>query len=105
MVMDDFSFMILKAVVSFCVALVTAWLIPYLDTLRNDKRFGKVIDMIAFAVRAAEQTVTDPKSGQIKKDKVVQFINSWLKKENIVMTDAEINELIESAVYSMKKEG
>lgn len=103
MVMDDLTFMILKAVMSFCVALITAWLIPYLDTLRNDKRFAKVIDMIALAVRAAEQTITDPKSGKIKKEQVTQFIKEWLNKENIVMTDEEISELIESAVYSMKK--
>ena len=97
----EMSFEFLKIIVSICSALITVWLLPYLDDLRKDKRYATVIDMIAVAVRAAEQTITDPKSGKVKKEKVLNFIKFWLKKQDIDITDEEIGELIEAAVYQM----
>ncbi len=102
--MDDVTFMILKLVISVCAALVTAYVIPYLKTLKNNKRYSTVIDMVSLAVRAAEQTITDPKSGALKKAKVMQFTNRWLKTQGISISEEELNDLIESAVYQMKQE-
>lgn len=99
----EMSFEFLKIIVSICSALITLWLLPYLDDLRKNKRYGVVIDMIAVAVRAAEQTITDPKSGAVKKEKVINFIKFWLNKQGIDISDEEIGELIESAVYQMKQ--
>lgn len=99
---EELTVMIFRMVVSICVALITAYVIPYIKALKNDSRYSKVIDMVALAVRSAEQTITDPKSGALKKSKVTGFIKNWLDQEGITMTDDEINEIIESAVYSMK---
>ena len=101
MAMDDMSFEFLKVVVSVCTALITMWLLPYLDTLRKNKRWNRVINMVNVAVRAAEQVITDPKSGKIKKERVTLFIKPWLEKFNVDISEKEIDELIEAAVYQM----
>lgn len=103
--MDDMTFTIFKVVMSVCVALATVYLVPYLKTLRNDARYQSMIDMIAVAVRAAEQTITGSGQGAIKKDHVMEFVREWLAKQGITITDTQLSDLIESAVWSMKNNG
>lgn len=101
--MDELTFAVLKIVISVCAALITAYVIPYIKTLKDDARYAKVIDMIRVAVAAAEQTITNPKSGRIKKEKVVGFIKDWLANQNLDITDGQLDELIEAAVWQMKQ--
>lgn len=99
--MDELTFTLFKIVISVCVALATAYLVPYLKTLRNDVRYQGMIDMIAVAVRAAEQTITGSGQGSIKKDHVMEFVRDWLAKQGITITDTQLSELIEAAVFAM----
>lgn len=103
--MDDVTFTIFKVVFSVCLALATVYLVPYLKTLRNDARYKSMIDMIAVAVRAAEQTITGSGQGAIKKDHVMEFVREWLAKQGITITDTQLSDLIESAVWSMNNNG
>ena len=102
--MDEITLLILKVIVSVCVALVTAYVIPYIKALKEDKRFESVIDMIELAVRAAEQTITGQGQGKIKKAEVIRFVSTWLSKNGIEMSDEELSEIIEAVVYQMKQE-
>lgn len=102
--MDEITLLILKVIVSVCVALVTAYVIPYIKALKEDKRFESVIDMIELAVRAAEQTITGQGQGKIKKAEVIRFVSVWLSKNGIEMSDEELSEIIEAVVYQMKQE-
>lgn len=99
--MDELTFTLFKIVISVCVALATAYLVPYLKTLRNDARYQGMIDMIAVAVRAAEQTITGSGQGAIKKDHVMEFVRDWLARQGITITDTQLSELIEAAVFAM----
>ena len=103
MIIDEYTFLILKIVVTVCTALATAYLVPYLKTLREDARYQKMIDMIAVAVRAAEQTITGTGQGAVKKEKVVAFVKDWLTKQGIEITDEQLSDLIEAAVYTMNR--
>lgn len=105
MQMDNVTMMILKLVISVCVALITAYAVPYLKTLKNDARYERMLDMVALAVRAAEQTITGSGLGAIKKAEVVKFVSEWLYGKGINITEDELDQLIEAAVYSMKQEG
>lgn len=103
MQMDEITMMILKVVVSICAALITAYIMPYLKTLRDDKRYAMLFDMVALAVRAAEQTITGSGQGAVKKAEVVKFVSEWLFGKGINITEDELDQLIEAAVYQMKQ--
>ena len=103
MQMDEITMMILKVVVSICAALITAYVMPYLKTLRDDKRYAILFDMVALAVRAAEQTITGSGQGAVKKAEVVKFVSEWLYGKGINITEDELDQLIEAAVYQMKQ--
>ena len=102
--MNDVTFIILKLVVSVCAALVTVYLIPYIKTLREDKRYAQALDIVQTAVRAAEQTCKDD-TGEFKKSEVLSFVCQWLKKNGVKMEMSQLDRLIECAVYQMKQEG
>lgn len=101
--MDDITMILLKVVISVCAALITAYVLPYIKTLKDDARYAKVIEVVELAVRAAEQVIRDPKSGQIKKARVLKVVRKWLGEHNIDISEDEIDQLIESAVYAMKQ--
>ena len=103
--MNEMTFLLLKIVVAVCTALITAYVIPYLKTLKEDKRYASVIDMIELAVRAAEQTITEPGQGKLKKAEVIRFVSEWLNRNGIGIMEDELDQLIEAAVYQMKQEG
>lgn len=102
--MNDITFMVLKIVISICAALITVYVIPYLRTLRSDKRYSALIDMVRVAVLAAEQTITGEKQGSVKKETVVEFVRDWMQKQGLDITYEQLSQLIEAAVYSMKQE-
>lgn len=101
--MNDITMILLKVVISVCAALITAYVLPYIKTLKDDARYAKVIEVVELAVRAAEQVIRDPKSGQIKKARVLKVVRKWLGEHNIDISEDEIDQLIESAVYAMKQ--
>ena len=102
--MNDITFIILKIVVSVCAALFTAYVIPYLKTIRTDKRYQAMIDIIMVAVKAAEQQIRESGQGAVKKERVMEFVRDWLGKQRIDLTYEQLSELVEAAVYSMKQE-
>ena len=63
-----------------------------------------LFDMVALAVRAAEQTITESGQGKAKKAKVIKFLTEWLGGKGIIVSDDDLSDLIEAAVYQMKKE-
>ena len=61
-----------------------------------------MLDMVALAVRAAEQTITGSGQGAVKKAEVVKLVSEWLYGKGINITEDELDQLIEAAVYQMK---
>lgn len=103
MQMDNITMMLLKIIISVCVALITAYAVPYLKTLKNDARYERMLDMVALAVRAAEQTITGSGQGAVKKAEVIKFVSEWLYGKGINITEDELDQLIEASVYQMKQ--
>ena len=102
--MNDVTFIILKLVVSVCAALVTVYLIPYIKTLREDKRYAQAFDIVQTAVRAAEQSLKN-ETGEFKKSEVLTYVCHWLEINGIKVEMEQLDKLIECAVYQMKQEG
>ena len=99
--MNDATFIILKLVVSVCAALVTVYLIPYIKTLREDKRYAQALDIVQTAVRAAEQSLKN-ESGEFKKSEVLTFCAHWMDEHGIYISQEQLDHLIECAVFQMK---
>ncbi len=57
------------------------------------------------AVEAAEQTIPGRKKGYEKKEAVKDFIKKLVDEKDLGLTDAQIENLIESAVYALKQGG
>ena len=102
--MNELTFDILKVVISICAALVTVYVIPYLKTLKEDRRYSQIVEMVEVAVRAAEQTIKGAGKGMEKKQEVENIIHAWLLERGIEITPEQINQLIECAVYQLKQE-
>jgi len=102
--MNEITFTILKIVVSICAALVTVYVVPYLKTLRQEKRYASLMDMVEIAVKAAEQTIKEPGQGDYKKAEVIAFVSDWMNDHGIKISKDELSQLIEAAVFAMKEE-
>jgi LL-H family phage holin len=100
--MNNVTFEMLKIVVALCAALVTAYLVPYIESLKQDKRYAALLEIIDVAVRAAEQVIGEGK-GKLKKSEVMSFVREWIEGKGIKITDAELDQLIECAVFEMKE--
>lgn len=103
--MNDISFMILKIVLSIAAALITVYVVPYLRELKHNEEYGALFEMVDVAVHAAEQTIKT--GGADKKEAVMLFLTNWAAGKGIAVSQEQINQLVEAAVFSMNqiKEG
>lgn len=102
--MNEITFNILKVVVSVCSALIAFYLVPLLKNKLKEDKNAQLLEMIEVAVRAAEQTIKGSGMGKVKKEEVIIFVNDWMNKAGISITDKQLSQLIEAAVYNMNKE-
>ena len=100
--MNDATFTILKVVVSVCSALITVYLIPYIYTLKEDRRYASLVAMVEVAVKAAEQTIGKGQ-GEFKKSEVIDFVSKWMNENGVKITEEQLSQIIESAVYQLKQ--
>lgn len=101
--MNDITFDVLKIVISVCAALITVYAVPYLKALKEDSRYKSLVDMVEVAVRAAEQTFKESGQGARKKEEVMTFVREWMQSHGISISSYQLDQLIECAVYQMKK--
>lgn len=102
--MNDITFNILKIVISVVMALVGYYLVPFIKEKLKEAKNKELVDAIKIAVRAAEQTFKESGMGKAKKDDVLNYICVWLAKNNIKITDTQLDEIdrmIEAAVFAM----
>ena len=102
--MNELTFDLLKIVISVCAAIITVYAVPYLKTLKENRRYAQILNMVGVAVRAAEQTIKGAGKGVEKKKEVENIIYAWLMEKGIEITPEQINQLIECAVYQLKQE-
>lgn len=101
--MNDFTFNLLKIVVSLATVLVTTQLIPFIRLKIADSKYEKLLEMVEIAVRAAEQTIGSGQ-GKLKKEEVITFVTEWMVNHGVNITQEQLGQLIEAAVYQLKNE-
>jgi LL-H family phage holin len=104
--MNDVTFQILKIVVSAAVTILTAVLIPFIRGKINDSKYAQLMEMIEIGVKAAEQTFKAQGKGlgKYKKDEVMSFVSAWMLEHGIKITEEQLSQLVEAAVFNMKLE-
>ena len=101
--MNDLTFNILKIVVSACAVLIAYYAIPYVKNKIKSDKYAELLAIIDVAVRAAEQTIKGSGMGALKKDNVVIFVTEWANKAGIAISQDQLNQLIEAAVFNMNQ--
>lgn len=102
--MNDITFNILKIVVTIATALISVYVIPLLKEKLHDAKYERLLEIVDVAVRAAEQTIKGSGLGSVKKDEVINFVTSWMLIHGIEISDDQLDQLIECAVYNLKLE-
>ena len=101
--MNEITFNILKIVVSVSAALISAFVIPLLKQKIAEIKDRRLLEAVVIAVKAAEQTIKGSGTGHIKKDEVITFVTKWLFSQGISITEEQLDNLIECAVYELNR--
>jgi len=102
--MNDIIFEIVKSLVVIAIMVLVRYAVPYLKTQIKNTNLAWIYDWAVYAVKAAEQTNTGSGTGAIKKATVKEFLTKVATEYGLSITDAQLENLIESAVYAMKQE-
>lgn len=102
--MDETLFKIILASISIFSAIITGFVIPFIKEKIGTEKLAKYEYWASLAVKAAEMMWTESGCGTDKKQYVVDFLNNMFNKNKVVITEQQIEILVESAVKQMKLE-
>ncbi len=100
--MNEIIYEIIRALLVISIMVVVRYAVPYLKSKIKNTELEWIYAWAVKAVKAAEQTRTG--KGIIKKATVKDFLLNVIEQNNISLTDEQLENLIESAVYAMKRE-
>lgn len=107
MTFQTFTLELLKLCFIFLTGLLgkmaVTYLFPFLHDFLENRKLDWVYEQITDLVRSAEQQFKDGK-GSEKRDYVLAKVASLLNEKGISLTQEQLRDLLESAVYSMKNE-
>lgn len=102
--MDERLFQIILALIPVLGTVITIFIIPYIKTKIGAEKLSEYQKWASMAVRAAEMLWTESGMGTDKKKYVVDFLNELINKNKVVITEDQLNVLIESAVQELNKD-
>ena len=97
--MENLDRYIIELVLTIILALITAFVIPWLKEKIGDAKFEQILKWVETAVKAAEQLYKGSGRGAVKKSFVVDFLN----EKGIDIDQDSLDKLIESAVLDLNK--
>lgn len=100
--MNEVLFNLVLAIVAVICTAIARFVIPYIKSLINLKNLEEYKKWANLAVRCAEMVWSETGHGADKKQYVVDFLNNLFNAKKIVITEDQLNILIESAVQQLK---
>lgn len=88
---------IMEAVITLIIAVVSAFVIPWLKRKISAEKLAEISEWVQIAVTAAEQIYNGPGRGEEKKAYVLKFLTD----KGYTVDMAAIENLIEAAVYKL----
>lgn len=101
--MDQRIFDLIMAIIPVLGVILTSFIIPYFKEMIGNEKLNKYQEWANMAVKAAELLFTESGMGAEKKEYVVKFLTEQFNKNKVVITEEQMNILVESAVKSMKE--
>ena len=99
--MNEITFTALRLLIMIIMAVLSAYVIPWVKARIGNARLEQMSQWAALAVSWAEQIVDKTGAGADKKIMVESFLKDLLTSKGLVLTDKQIDILIESAVRQM----
>ena len=103
--MSDIMFTILQAIIALSIILIMRYALPYLKLKLRALADDNIWDVIEKSVRSVEQTIKGSKLGAVKKEEVIIRVTAYANQHGIPITQEQISQLIETAVFIMNNEG
>ena len=100
--MNENLFDLILAIIPVLGVIITGFVVPFMKEKIGSEKLAKYEYLVTTAVQAAEMLYTESGSGAEKKQYVVDFLNDMFNKNKIVITEQQIEILLESAVKQMK---
>ncbi len=91
---------IIEAIITLLVAVITAFVIPYIKSKLSANKLAEILKWVKIAVEAAEMIYKESGMGKEKK----KFVENFLTEHGIKVDIEQLDALIESAVLELKKE-
>lgn len=101
--MNEGLFNVILTIIPVIGAIITYFIVPFIKSSINEKQLAQYKEWSLLAVKCAEMLWKETGHGEDKKAYVVAFLNDMFNKNKIVITDEQLNILIESAVKIMKE--
>ena len=101
--MDNRLFEVILALIPVLGAIITYFIIPYIKTNMDSAKLAQYKEWATLAVKSAEMLWRETGHGEDKKTYVVNFLTDMFNSRKIVITEEQMNVLVESAVKEMKE--
>ena len=100
--MNEKLFQVILAVIPIVGTILTVYIIPYIKEKIGNEKLAKYEEWATLAVQCAEMIFVGQGMGESKKEYVIKFLNEMFNKNKVVITEEQLNVLIESCVKQMK---
>ena len=90
---------IVVAIIALAVSLITTFLIPYLKTIVDAKKWARLVEIAGVAVNAAEQIF----KGSGRGDEKLTYVLNYLNEQGYDVNDETIKNVIENAVFQISE--
>lgn len=98
----EISKIIVEAVVSISVILITTYVIPWIKSKIGEDKYALIQTYTELAVRSAEQLYSE-EEWKDKKKYVLNCVDEKLREIGLELSEIEINNIIEGIVNAVKK--
>lgn len=96
--MNDNLFKVIMMLIPVLGAIITGCIIPYIKTKISASQMEEIIKWVTKAVQAAEVLFDTPKSGEEKREYVIDFIDKMFNAKKEVITKEQIRILLEACL-------
>ena len=101
--MKEEVFKVILTIIPVLGAIITYFIVPFLKSKIGNEKFTQYKEWAVLGVKAAEMIWRETGHGADKKEYVVNFLNELFNKNEVVITEEQIEVLIEAAVQELNK--
>jgi LL-H family phage holin len=99
--MNENLFNVLILVIPILGAIITGFVIPLLKAKLGTEKLATITTWVTYAVKCAEMIFLGDKQGEEKKQYVIDFLTNMFNKKKVVITEEQLEVLIEAAVKEL----